>query len=117
MLDFETAFNAEEDLENLGSYAPTYDSLDACINEAMNIDFGEVNMLRTMTVGHNQKKKHKMDHLCPIAFIQFNTRSAGKPKPVTLKALLDSGASASIVHGKCAQKLKKRCLVGYQNQL
>ena len=36
--------------------------------------------------------------------MRFNTRK-GKPKPVTLKVLLDSGASESVVLKKCTTKL------------
>jgi hypothetical protein len=40
-----------------------------------------------------------------MVFVTFNT-SRGKPKPVTIQALLDSGASASLIHKKFARKLK-----------
>ena len=43
----------------------------------------------------------------PIAFIRFNSRS-GKPKPITLKALLDSGAGGTLVSKAFMKKLKVR---------
>jgi hypothetical protein len=51
----------------------------------------------------NPRKKqrtgnHESD-LRPIAFVRFNTR-VGKSKPVTVKALLDSGASTSLITEK-----------------
>jgi gag-polyprotein putative aspartyl protease len=41
----------------------------------------------------------------PLAFVCFNT-SLGKPKPVTIKALLDSGASESLINKKYVSKLR-----------
>ena len=59
--------------------------------------------------GHlNKKAKVDPDQMDrrPLAFVRFNTRK-GKPKPVMLKALLDSGASESLVTKQYATKLKK----------
>jgi Aspartyl protease len=41
----------------------------------------------------------------PLAFVRFNT-SLGRPKPVTIKALLDSGASESLINKKYVSKLR-----------
>ena len=46
----------------------------------------------------------------PIVFICFNTKQTGRPRPITLKALLDSGASGSLVARKHAEKLKLKKL-------
>ena len=43
--------------------------------------------------------------LRPMAFVRFNTR-LGKAKPVTIRALLDSGASESLVLEKHTDKLR-----------
>jgi hypothetical protein len=53
----------------------------------------------------NPKKHRKAKQLKPIVFVTFNT-SCGKPKPVTIQALLDSGASGPHIHKKFARKLK-----------
>ena len=52
-------------------------------------------------------KKRKKTHLVPLTFLKFDTRSSGKGKPVTIKALLDSGGSGTIVSHKFATKLKR----------
>ena len=43
----------------------------------------------------------------PIAFIRFNSR-VGKAKPITLKALLDSGGGGCLLAEEFAKKLKIR---------
>ena len=59
------------------------------------------------------KKKRKLDishgDRRPIAFIRFNSR-VGKAKPVTLRALLDSGGGGSLVTERHAAKLKVRAM-------
>ena len=52
-------------------------------------------------------KKKKCGDCKPIVFIRFNTRM-GKAKPVTIKALLDSGGSGSLVSEKYASKLRMK---------
>ena len=46
-----------------------------------------------------------------MTFIRFNSR-LGKAKPITLKCLLDTGASASIIAAKHANKLRLKSLPG-----
>jgi Reverse transcriptase (RNA-dependent DNA polymerase) len=75
-------------------------------------DLLDANAIAMSVRGHpNPKKKqqtrnHESD-LRPIAFIRFNTR-VGKAKRVMVKALLNSGASASFITEKYTKKLKKR---------
>ena len=47
----------------------------------------------------------KRTHVKPLAFVRFNTR-LGKPKPVTMRALLDSGGAETIISSKFTKKLR-----------
>jgi hypothetical protein len=66
--------------------------------------------ISTLICGHqnptgNPKKHRKTKDFKPMVFVTFNT-SRGKPKPMTIQVLLDSGASASLIYKKFARKLK-----------
>ena len=84
------------------------DSLDSCLMEAMMTE--ELCSLRTMVIPANgqPRKRPKLDHLTPMTFVRMNQRAPGKgkPKPITLKGLCDSGGSACILSLKYAKKLK-----------
>ena len=79
-------------------------------------EFLELHTATQAVRGHPSKKRRIGNHavdLRPIAFVRFNTR-VGKPKPVMLKALLDSGASETLVSQKYCTKLKhKRAGTGW----
>ena len=53
----------------------------------------------------SSRKRVKRTHLVPITFVDLNTRK-GKPKPVTLRTLLDTGASNSLLSAQYAKKLR-----------
>ena len=59
-----------------------------------------------MFAGHHKYKKQKTKHIQPILFLRMNTRAAGKPKCITLKGLLDTGASSTLIEEKHVKKLK-----------
>jgi predicted aspartyl protease len=85
-----------------------YGDLDDCINAAQSQNgdlFPIASLIRSQ---QPPKKKPKTVDLKPIAFVRFNARGSGKPKPITLRALIDTGASASLVLTKHAKKLKIR---------
>ena len=86
-----------------------YKSLDECLNHAYD---NEANAILS-TVRGRPIKKRKTEHLSPIVFIRFNTRN-GKPKPVMLKALIDSGGSESLLNKKFAKNLRKKTIAQKQ---
>ena len=83
----------------------TYDNLDECIDACT---------VAQIVRGQNTKRARtdSVDKdLRPIAFVRFNT-SRGKMKPVTIRALLDSGASETLVCEKYTKKLKLKTTSG-----
>ena len=70
-----------------------FETLDDCINQSCST---ETMPLSDLVLGRKPTKKQKTNDLRPITFVRFNT-SLGKPKPVTIKALLDRGGSESRV--------------------
>jgi predicted aspartyl protease len=68
-------------------------------------------LLRGQQPNSNNKKKPKTTNVRPLAYVRFNSR-LGKAKPITLKCLLDTGASGSIIASQHAQKLRIKSLPG-----
>jgi hypothetical protein len=73
-----------------------FDSLDECLEAYSLAEYTQSQ--------HNKKKRQQVDDyvdqdMRPLAFVRFNT-SLGKPKPVTIKVLLDSSASESLISKK-----------------
>ena len=83
---------------------PSYTSLDECINDSMKDELMPIHQL-IQSQSHRQFKRPKAVHRRPIAYIRFNA-SRGKPKPVTIRALLDSGGAESLVTSKVAKNLR-----------
>ena len=80
------------------------DDLDECIDASRQ---AELCSIASLIHGRKPAKRQKKSDLKPIAFVRFNTK-LGKPKPVTIRALLDSGGSQSLVTSKFTQKLRVR---------
>ena len=76
-----------------------FDSLDECLDAHSLAEYIRSQNNKRQRIGNVKKD------LRPLAFIRFNTRR-GKAKPVTIRALLDSGASESLIAAKHAQKLR-----------
>jgi len=88
------AFDTQEDDDSMSiSSNQDFTGSDDCIDQSCKTEtFSIAHLIR----GH-QPKRQKTEDLRPIAFVCFNA-SPGKAKPVTIKALLDSGASDTIVN-------------------
>ena len=80
-----------------------YGTIDECIDDSRK---NELFSIASLIHGHAKPKRQKTVHLKPLAFVRLNTRH-GKPKPVTIKALLDSGAAGSLVSKEFVTKLRK----------
>ena len=84
-----------------------YDNLDECIDKGLAAS-GSLQSIAKLIKGREPlSKRAKTGDLQPIVYVRFNTRVRNaKAKPVTLRALIDTGASATLVNKRHAQKLK-----------
>ena len=73
-------------------------SLDTCLDACVLAEHIQSQRNKRRRMGHSEKD------LRPVTFVRFNTR-LGKPKPVTVKCPLDSGASGSLINAKFTKKL------------
>jgi hypothetical protein len=113
-VDERTMYNVTSKTEDLELFA--FSEYDEILDNAL-LEAGELypiqNLVRDrknrVTSDSNDRptKKIKCSDLKPIVFVRFNTRM-GKAKPVTLRALLDSGGSGSLVSEKYAKKLRMK---------
>ena len=79
-------------------------SLDNCLEVAANNEFYSI---ANLIQGHPEKKT-KTNDFKPIALAQLNS-SLGKAEPyITLKCLLNSGASSGLIAAKHAKKNRQR---------
>ena len=82
-----------------------YDSLDQCL-DAHSLA-RSIQSLKVPDTNKRQRVGIAPSDLRPMAFVRMNTR-LGKPKPVTIRALLDSGGSETIVTKDLAKNLRTR---------
>jgi len=94
------AFDAQEDDDSMSiSSDQDFSDLDDCVNQQCRTEtFSIANLVQ-----RRKPKRQKTEDSRPTAFVRFNT-SLGKAKPVTVKALLDGGASDATVNKKFAKK-------------
>ena len=83
-----------------------YSTIDDCIDAAQQESddlYSIINLVR----GQPPRKRQKTVDLKPIVYVRFNSR-LGKAKPITLRCLLDTGASGSLVELSHAKKLRMK---------
>ena len=86
----------------------SFDDLDTCITECYYAECQESYSLRKALAGEPaQKKQRTSEDTVPILFGRIRTREKGKAKPKTIKILLDTGGSDTIVNEKYVSKLTK----------
>ena len=91
------ACDAELDQESV-SGDPIFDSFDQCL------DCSALNSVRSPSA-KRQRTGNVPKDMRPIVFVRFATRRGGRTVPVTLKALIDSGAAGSLVSKAYTKKL------------
>ena len=74
-------------------------SLNTCLDACALAECIQSQRNKQRRMGHSEKD------LRPVTFVRFNTR-LGKPKPITVKCSLDSGASGSLINAKFTKKLR-----------
>ena len=94
--------NETKELEKLLNLHKTHQTLDLCIHAT---NKPQPCPIANLVRGQPIKNKVNMTNKKPIAFVQMNSR-IGKRKRKTIKVLLDSGASASVLKRVHAKKLK-----------
>ena len=87
-----------------------YDELDHCLDAAQ-LESDDLYSIVNLVRGQPPRKKAKIKDLKPIVYVRFNSRM-GKAKPVTLRCLLDTGASGTLIAQRHAKKLRMKKLGG-----
>ena len=81
-----------------------YKTVDDCLDQIYE-DEKECYSIASLIQGQGKPKRQKTKDLRPIAFVRLNTR-VGKPKPVTIRVLLDIGGSETLITEEFVKKLK-----------
>ena len=84
-----------------------YTSLDECLDNKY-FKSNDMMSIAQLVRGQQQpkKKRQKTSDLRPVTIVRFATKNGSRQKPVTLVALLDSGASSTLISEKFAKGLK-----------
>ena len=80
-------------------------NLDLILTRQIEVESKLLNQESNLLSSSRPKKKKKSNHVTPVLVVRLRT-SLGSPKPVELRALLDSGSSTSLLEERFAKKLR-----------
>ncbi len=83
-----------------------HQTFDECLDEKYFKSKDIMSIAQLIRGQRKPNKRQKTSDLRPAVVVRFNTKNGSRPKPVTLLALLDSGASSTLITEKYVKKLK-----------
>ena len=102
-----TSCSSSDDNSSSDDEDDKFDNLDECIDKSYEA-YSLGDFIRSQSNPNKRRRTNFVDEdLRPVAFVRLNT-SLGKPELVTIKALMDSGASESLITEKYLKKLRMR---------
>ena len=105
------ALDSETDHDDIRDDKGKCQSLDECIDSSYEQTCSFARLIQDRGQKEPDQKRQKTADLRPVTLVRLNTRR-GKSKPRTLRALLDSGGSSTMVSEEFVKKLKLKPIHG-----